>query len=46
MSGYAGDLLDEHGITEKTVRFLRKPFDIGELLRRVYDILEENSTDD
>jgi CheY-like chemotaxis protein len=39
MSGYTGDALDHHGIQEGDGNLLRKPFEQGELLRRVRERL-------
>ena len=39
ISGYASDIIAPHGVLEKTVEFLEKPFNTGTLLRRVREIL-------
>jgi DNA-binding response OmpR family regulator len=41
MSGYTGDALDRHGIEDGDGNLLRKPFEQGELLRRLRERLED-----
>ncbi|MDT8391778.1 MAG: ATP-binding protein [Lentisphaeria bacterium] len=41
MSGYAGDILDDHGVNEDGFELIRKPFRFNELLARVRDVLEK-----
>lgn len=41
MSGYAGDILDDHGVSEDGFELIRKPFRFNELISRVRDVLEK-----
>jgi CheY-like chemotaxis protein len=40
ISGYADDILEEHGVIARTRRFVRKPFTPGELTRVIRDVLD------
>ncbi|MCC6649921.1 MAG: PAS domain S-box protein [Candidatus Eisenbacteria bacterium] len=39
-SGYAADVLMQHGVTQERVEFLAKPYSIADLSRRVREVLE------
>jgi PAS domain S-box-containing protein len=40
ISGYADDILEEHGVIARARRFVRKPFTPGELTRVIRDVLD------
>ena len=40
ISGYADDILEEHGVIERVRRFVRKPFTPRELTRVIRDVLD------
>jgi two-component system, cell cycle sensor histidine kinase and response regulator CckA len=40
MSGYTADVLAPHGVLEDDVRFIQKPFTMGQLAARVRDVLD------
>jgi len=40
MSGYAHDAITHHGILEKGINFLQKPFSIEKLLEKVREVLK------
>ncbi|ACV68221.1 MEDS domain-containing protein [Desulfohalobium retbaense] len=42
MSGYTQDVIDSHGILEKGVHFLQKPFSISELSVHVYNVIHSD----
>ncbi|MFC1609619.1 response regulator [Myxococcota bacterium] len=44
MTGYANDAIAEHGVLHDDVRLLEKPFEIGDLLRSVQEVLVLNET--
>jgi PAS domain S-box-containing protein len=39
MSGYAEDVITSHGVLEKGVNFIQKPFTMNELMRKVQEVL-------
>jgi two-component system cell cycle sensor histidine kinase/response regulator CckA len=41
MSGYAASTIDEQDVVEPGTSFLRKPFALAEMLRKVRDVLDE-----
>ena len=41
MSGYPADVIDRHGVLEKGIAFLQKPFTHQELMRKVSEVLQE-----
>ncbi len=41
MSGYTADVIAHHGILEKNVAFIQKPFSMNELADRVRDVLDK-----
>jgi len=41
MSGYAGDVLAQHGVVEDGVRLIRKPFKRCEVASKVREVLDE-----
>jgi DNA-binding NtrC family response regulator len=41
MSGYANDVLANHGLQEEGVEFLQKPFDGNTLAAKVREVLEK-----
>lgn len=41
MSGYTADVIAHHGILDKDINFLQKPFSIQTLLGKVRDVLDE-----
>jgi signal transduction histidine kinase/ligand-binding sensor domain-containing protein/CheY-like chemotaxis protein len=45
MSGYAASTIDEQDVVEPGTAFLRKPFDLAEMLRKVREVLDAPSTD-
>ncbi|MBU2538250.1 MAG: PAS domain S-box protein [Proteobacteria bacterium] len=40
MSGYTADVIAHHGVLEKGIHFIQKPFSIGDLARTIRDTLE------
>jgi two-component system, cell cycle sensor histidine kinase and response regulator CckA len=40
ISGHADDVLDAHGVADRTRHFVRKPFTLSELMRAVRDLLD------
>ena len=46
ISGYASDIIAPHGVLEKGVEFLEKPFNTGTLLRRVREVLDREVIED
>lgn len=41
-SGYPGDVLESHGLSEKTVEYLAKPFTTSALLGKIRDVLDRS----
>jgi PAS domain S-box-containing protein len=41
MSGYTDDVIVHHGVLEKGVNYIQKPFTIGEVTRRVREVLDK-----
>jgi hypothetical protein len=39
MSGYTDDAVLQHGVLDLNTRFLKKPFGLGTLARKVHDTL-------
>jgi two-component system cell cycle sensor histidine kinase/response regulator CckA len=39
MSGYAHDVITHHGILEKGINFIQKPFSIEKLSDKVWEVL-------
>jgi FixJ family two-component response regulator len=39
MSGYANNAIGDHGILQRSVAFLQKPFTCDELLQKVQEVL-------
>jgi len=44
MSGYAASTIDEQDVVEPGTAFLRKPFTLAEMLRKVRDVLDDQPT--
>ena len=44
MSGYTSNMIARHGVLEKNVEFLEKPFNRRDLLRRVREVLDGDDT--
>jgi PAS domain S-box-containing protein len=42
MSGYAGDVLAQHGIADEPMNFIAKPFDAPGLLKNVRNVLDKH----
>jgi two-component system cell cycle sensor histidine kinase/response regulator CckA len=40
MSGYAHDVITHHGILEKGINFIQKPFSIEKLSEKVWEVLK------
>jgi CheY-like chemotaxis protein len=43
MSGYAASTIDEQDVVEPGTAFLRKPFTLADMLRKVRDVLDDQS---
>jgi hypothetical protein len=41
MSGYTGDLIEQHEMLQPGVAYIQKPFSAGDLKRKVRDALDE-----
>jgi len=41
MSGYTDNVIVHHGVLEKGVNYIQKPFTIDELARRVREVLDK-----
>jgi len=46
VSGYTSDIIATHGILDKGVNFLQKPFSVKELSRKVREVLDQESEAD
>ncbi|MEK7393557.1 MAG: PAS domain S-box protein, partial [Fibrobacterota bacterium] len=46
VSGYTSDIIATHGILDKGVNFLQKPFSVKELTRKVREVLDRESEPD
>ncbi|MCC6902238.1 MAG: PAS domain S-box protein [Polyangiaceae bacterium] len=44
MSGYADDAIVNHGVLDAGLHFIGKPFGVGELLRKVREVLDDQSS--
>jgi DNA-binding NtrC family response regulator len=44
MSGYAASTIDEQDVVEPGTSFLRKPFALAEMLRKVREVLDEGTS--
>jgi two-component system cell cycle sensor histidine kinase/response regulator CckA len=45
MSGYADDVIAEHGVLGDEINFVQKPFTVAELIDKIIDALELGSSD-
>jgi two-component system, cell cycle sensor histidine kinase and response regulator CckA len=43
MSGYTDDAIVHHGVLQKTVNFIQKPFSLLRLAQKVREVLDKNS---
>jgi hypothetical protein len=41
MSGYTDDAIVRHGVHEAELNFLQKPFTLGDLIKKVRDVLDK-----
>jgi DNA-binding NtrC family response regulator len=41
MSGYVEDVISHHGILKKGMEYIKKPFTINELARKVREVLDK-----
>ena len=42
VSGYTSDIIATHGVLDKGVNFLQKPFSVKELSRKVREVLDQD----
>jgi two-component system, cell cycle sensor histidine kinase and response regulator CckA len=43
MSGYTDDAIVHHGVLQKTVNFIQKPFSLLRLAQKVREVLDKDS---
>jgi DNA-binding NtrC family response regulator len=40
MSGYTADIISNHGVSDRSVNFIQKPFSVKELIGKVQELLK------
>ncbi len=44
ISGYTEDVISHHGVLDKEINFLQKPFELEELIKNIREIIDKNSS--
>jgi len=44
-SGYTGDAVGDHGLSQANVNFIQKPFSLDDIARKVRDLLDVREND-